>query len=77
MPIPVPDMLYRGTLKHQMIFIPNCKATLSMALWTITLEPWDALAAPNIIRQVVATTPKTQKRFHSRGRNLYLGNMTG
>ena len=46
--IPFPDMLYSGTLKHQMILITNFKATLSMALWTKPLETWEALAAPNI-----------------------------
>ena len=73
--IPFPDMLYSGTLKHQMILITNFKVTLSMALCTKTLETWEALTAPKIIWQTVTTTPKPQKRFHGRGRNPYLGNM--
>ena len=70
----VPDRLYSGTLKHQIltILITNFKVTLSMALWTKPLETWEVLAAPNSIRQTVATTTKSQKHFHSRGSNPYL-----
>ena len=75
--IPVPNMLNSGTFKHQMILITYSKITVSMALVTETLEARDALAAPHINWQIMAATPKTQKNFHGRGRNMYLGSLPG
>ena len=77
MRISVSNMLNSGTFKHKMILITDSKVTLSMALKTKTLEAWDALVAPHIIRQIMAATPKTQKNFNGRGRNMYLGNLPG
>ena len=57
-------MLNIGTFKHQMILITNSKVTLIMALLARPVEAWEALAAPNIIRQNMAATPKSQS-FHS------------
>ena len=75
--ISVSNMLNSGRLEHQMILITKSKVILGMTLGAKTLEAWDALAAPNIIRHSMAATPKPQKNFHGEGRDRYLGKLLG